>query len=343
MVVVIVACAGARLEAQDWGLKPKTDDWTRHFRLGPVVGLNMSAKFRMSGQFNVSGGNQAGPIGVSGADHIYDDGYVRVDGTGNAQGSTSFWGYNNASQYNPGDRTLTFRSSSSFNLTARAEVDGGAQVGLDMLYGGKLMKSGDALFGWELGFMWMPISTKDTSKLSTTFARTVHVFDTGDIVMPEAPYNGGSSGVGPTIHDIASPGPEETNPGTITGSRALDVTLYSFRLGPSMHWEVNRTFAFSISGGVALGLTTSDYQFNEKILINGGGQASNRGSFGSTETVFGTYANVTLLFHTIEKADIFVGAQFMMLDKVGVSSAGRQASLDLGAGLYLSAGVNWPF
>jgi hypothetical protein len=320
IVVALLACAGDMAKAQDWGEVPEAQDWTRHFRLGPVVGLNLRADFKMDGQFNVSGGSQAGPTGVSGVDHVYDDGYVRVDDTGNAQGYTSYWGYQNASQYDPAKQTLTLRSSSSFNLTHSTHVDGGGQVGLDLVYGGKLMKSGDALVGWEFGFMWMPIHIKDTSELSTTFARTVHVFDTGDLVMPTAPYNGGPDGIGPTIRDIASPGPEETSPGTITGSRTLDVTLYNFRLGPSMHWEVNSWFAFSVGGGAALGLATCDYKFNETIQIADGGQTVNHGSFGDTEVVYGGYAGVTLMFHTIEKADIFIGAQFMMLDKVGVSS-----------------------
>jgi len=309
-------------------------NWTRHFRLGAVVGLNMSADFKMNGTFNVSGSSQPG---------IFDDGYVLTDNTGNAGGYTSNWGYKNGSQYDPANHTLTMYSSSSFNLADSTHEDAGSHVGADLVYGGKIMKSGDAFFNWEFGFMWMPITVRDHRPLSTTFTRSSQVFDTGDILVPEAPYNGGPSGVGPTIHDLASPGPEESSPGTITGSRTLDVTLYNFRLGPSMHWEVNHWFAFSVSGGAAMGLTTCEYEFNETVQINDGGQTPNRGSFENTDTVFGTYVNVTLMFHTIEKADIFIGAQFMMLDKVGVSSEGRRASLDLGAGLYLSAGVNWPF
>lgn len=329
IVVALAAGFGGMVQAQ------VITNWTRHFRLGAVVGLNLSADFKMNGQFNVSGSGQPG---------VYDDGYVRVDETGNAGGYTSFWGYENASQYDATAHTLTLHSASSFNLTDSTHVDDAVPVGLDLVYGGKIMNSGDALFGWEFGFMWMPITVKDNRPLHTTFTRTSQVFDTGDIVMPEAPYNGGASGIGPTIRDIASPGPDETgSPGTITGSRTLDVALYNFRLGPSMHWEVKPWFAFSISGGAALGLATCEYRYRETIQLADGGRTPNRGSFDNTEVVYGTYANVTLMFHTAEQADIFIGTQFMMLDKVGVSAEGRRASLDLGAGFYLSAGVNWPF
>jgi hypothetical protein len=344
LFAVLVAWAGGRAGAQDWLQTAPAPDWTRHFRLGAVVGLDLQAKFKMDGTFNVSGGNQAGPIGVPRAEHIYDDGYVRVDDTGNAGGDTGYWGYDSPAQYDPVNRTLTFHSSSSFTLSDRTSVDSTAQVGLELVYGGNLMKSGDALLGWEFGFVWMPIFLQDNRALATTFSRLTHVFDTGDIVLPEAPYHGGPSGAGePTIRDLASAGTSDSSPGTITGSRALEVTLYNFRLGPTLHWELTRHFAFAISGGAAVGLADCEYKFKERIQITGGGQTSNRGSFSQTDVVYGAYGGVTFLYHTIEKADVFVSAQYLMLDKVGVSAAGRTATLDLGGNLYLSAGVNWPF
>ena len=36
-----------------------TDDWTRHFRIGALVGMNISASFNETGLFNVSGNNVA--------------------------------------------------------------------------------------------------------------------------------------------------------------------------------------------------------------------------------------------------------------------------------------------
>src|SRR5271157_5716032 len=85
------------------------DDWTRHFRVGAVVGLNISASFNEHGLFNISGNNAAGGI--------YDDGYVREDQTGNAGGYTSYWGYNDASQYNAAAQTLSMHSTTSYSLT----------------------------------------------------------------------------------------------------------------------------------------------------------------------------------------------------------------------------------
>ena len=56
-------------------------DWTRHFHIGAIVGLNISANFTTSGQFNINA-----------AAGNYDDGYVHPGN--NAFGQTGNWGYN---------------------------------------------------------------------------------------------------------------------------------------------------------------------------------------------------------------------------------------------------------
>jgi len=71
-------------------IPPHSEDWTRHFQMGAIAALNISAKFHESGDFKISGNDpQHG---------IYDDGYVRTDDTGNAGGYTGYWGYQKASQ-----------------------------------------------------------------------------------------------------------------------------------------------------------------------------------------------------------------------------------------------------
>jgi hypothetical protein len=56
-----------------------------------------------------------------GVDHFYDDGYVRVDATGNAGGQTWFWGYDTASQVQ-GD-TIIFRSVSEGDTGTTTIID----------------------------------------------------------------------------------------------------------------------------------------------------------------------------------------------------------------------------
>jgi hypothetical protein len=333
---LLLSSGGAGLAQQRSG-----DDWARHFRVGAQIGLNISAEFTQSGQSGVSG-NNPGPAGVSGQNHFYDDGYVRVDDTGNAAGFTSFWGYQSAGQHNAGAQTLTFHSAQSFTQSGKSTVDE-AFVGFDLAYGWNL---GPALGGWlglDLGFGLLPIGVEDDRNLTTTARRTVHQFNTGGIVLPDAPYNGGSSGIGPTIPDVATALPDDVVAGTITGARELDVNLYSLRLGPTLQWQLGDRWAIQLSAGGAVGLVDGDYRFNETLRLADGSTAVNRGSKGTSDVVYGGYASALLLWRAVPGGELYLGAQFMSLGNTKVSTAGREAALRLSSGIYVLAGVNWPF
>src|SRR5436309_2792760 len=64
-------------------------DWTKHFRIGLQLALNVKAEF-----------STAGTIDRPSRPGIYDDGYVLPDasGSGGDNPTTTNWGYNNAGQ-----------------------------------------------------------------------------------------------------------------------------------------------------------------------------------------------------------------------------------------------------
>jgi hypothetical protein len=306
-----------------------------------LAGLNLKADFRMSGEFAVSG-SQPGAA-ERGIDHFYDDGYVRVDQTGNSENFTSFWGYNNAEQAIGG--FLTFNSTKSFTAgAATASEDGDLQPGIDLAYGGHLFRFHKALVGWEIGLGWLAVDIEDRNPMTVETIRTVHRYSTGTIVVPTAPYNGGPSGFAqPVIDDLPTVLPDGTTTGTLTGSRTLDVSLYNFRFGPTLHWELPWQFAVQVSAGAAVGYVTGDLRFNETLVLDGGGSAVNRGEFGDDEFLYGGYAGVTLMYHTVENGDFYIGAQYMPLGSATFSGGGREAKLNMSGGIYISAGINWPF
>ena len=131
--------------------------------------------------------------------------------------------------------------------------------------------------------------------------------------------------------------------GTLTGTRTLDADLYSFRLGPTVYWPLSKRWAVEASGGLAMGLVSADYKFNETAVLSDGGQATNSGEIGATDLVYGGYVAATVMYHPASNWDIYLSAQFMPLGDALVGGGGRQARLDLSTGAYLSAGINWPF
>lgn len=327
------------LEAQPY---PYRDDWARHFRIGLLVAFNIKAEFSLSGTIPTASGDP-GPPGVPGVDHLYDDGYVRVDDTGNAGGVTSFWGYDNASQYDPTTGQLVFHNTRGFTTQDNTESASGVNFGFELAYGGRIHDWRRVRLGWEFGYGILPLDLEDHRQEPATFERVVQAFNTGGITLPAAPYQGGPSGIGPVIPDLAYERPSEIVAGTITGTRSIDATLHAFRLGPTVFWRFLPQFAFSGSVGPALGFVNGGYRFNETFVFADGTTAHNSGDDNDPEVVFGGYAAATLLYRVMDTADLYFTAQFMSLGDVDYQSGGRRAELKLGTTVTVSVGVSWPF
>jgi hypothetical protein len=334
--VVWLACAA---RAQD------SDDWTQHLRIGVPVVLGIRAHFNTTGPFTLSG--QPGPAGVSGVNHIYDDGYVKVDATGNAGGYTGYWGYQNASQYNAAAQTLTMHSANSYSTGNGSADENGPNVGIEASYGTDLWRlNREMRIGWEIGAALTPMRIVDNEPLAATVSQSAFTFNTGSIVVPTAPYNGGPGGPGvaePTIHDVATAQPGMTVPGTVTGERKLDLMLYTFRLGPTFTWDFMPRAGLLVSAGPAMGLVSGAYRFDETITTMSGGSIHNSGSIGTLRTVFGGYANAGLLVRVGEGWDLYLGAQYMPLGTVNMNGPGREASLDLRQTEEFTLGMGWSF
>jgi hypothetical protein len=313
-----------------WGIQKlsEDDDWTRHFRIGALVGMNISANFSIKGKFNVNH-----PPGV------YDDGYVLPDSTGNAFNQTGNWGYNNASQLS--GSSLTMHNTTSFTTSGNAKDSGSAFTGFDMAYGGNLFAWGSARVGWDLGFGLLPISITDTHPMSANVAQSTFVFDTGGIVVPGAPYQGGFNRQGEPTISVNSTGSTNNILGTITGSRTLDVTLYTVRLGPSVYWDLNQYFGLSAGAGPAVGIVSGNLKFNE--VVNTSTSVPSKGQIDATDVVYGGYVNASLMYHLVQNGDLYVGVQYMSLGNATISGGGRSGQLNLGGQVYISAGINWPF
>lgn len=319
------------------------EGWTREFRIGAMTTLNVSAQFSTHGTFGAASAAPGAP-GVSGVSHLYDDGFVRVDSTGDAGGVTSWWGYSNPGQYNAKNQTLTFHSTSSTTVHDDRKVDESPSAGLDMAYGGKIYLLGTAKIGWELGFQWQPVGLRDDHPMTAIAQRTVHQFGTAGIVVPQAPYSGSASGLGPSISDVASALPTENAvAGTVSGSRKLDGSLYLFRFGPTVNWALFSRLSVSLSAGGAAGLLDERYSFDESLTFADGSKSNSSGSKGSMNSVLGGYAGATLHFFVQEDADIYIGAQVLSLGHQRYGVGGHEANLNMSEGLQIMAGLHWPF
>jgi len=309
-----------------------TDDWTRHFRIGALVGMNISASF-----------NEAGVFSVNEPPGVYDNGYVHP--SGNAFGTTTDWGYQSATQYDAMTHTLTMLGTTSFSPIrgASMEESGSPFPGFEMAYGDNLWYWKHARVGWELGFGLLPINITANQSTSGQINQNIYTFSTGTIEsMPPPGYLGGSSGSGPAIYSTAVSTNQISSPGTIAGSQSLDVMLYTARLGPSFYWDMTEHIGVSLGAGPAIGVVSGNYKYDETITA-GGVNARNSGKIGGTDVVYGGYVNAAVMYHVVESGDFYIGAQYMPMGDATIGGGGREGRLNLGGQLYFSVGINWPF
>jgi hypothetical protein len=315
---------------------PADDEWTRHFRIGAMVGINISASFNLKSELSFSG--------KEAANGIYDDGYVLVDNTGNEGDLTTFWGYDNASQYDAAHHRLVMHQTSSFSPDGHAgtEENGDPFPGFDLAYGGNLWAWGGARIGWEFGFGLLPINISGNLSASGQVIQKAYGFDTSQIFqMPVPGYRGGPDG-GPWLGSQPDQLADEKVGGTIVGKRTLDVILYTFRLGPTLYWNLNDYLDMAVGGGPALGFVSGRLEYDETITTDTT-SSRNSGHIDGTDVVYGGYVNATLTCHIEEHGDLYVGVQYMPLGDASISGGGREGKLNLGGQVYFTAGINWPF
>lgn len=308
-------------------------DWTKHFRVGMQVTLNIEAEMTSGGFFDI----QTRP-------GRYDDGYVLADATGNPDLTTN-WRYVRDEQWDPLSREMTFRRAESFSTGfSETKKDDSPYIGLELAYGTSITRWGNAIIGWEAGYSFLPISISDSTRAfgDVTVGVFTHEVPAGGDP-PPAPYTGPTSGQGGVVieRDFVR-GESEILDGTARGSRSLDVSLHTLRLGPTIHFDLARRWAVQGGVGPMVGFVTGDYSFDEELTIAGNRQRG-EGEFGGDEFVYGGYAQALLLFHFEEHGDIYAGLQFMGLSGADFEEDGRGAKLNMGATLSFLVGVNWPF
>jgi hypothetical protein len=309
-------------------------DWLFHVRAGGLMGLNIKANFSTSGPLNLAENLPAG---------VYDDGYVRTDQTGNAGGLTSFWGYQNASQVNPDNHTLLMHQTTTFSATTSGSGNDSPYFGAEVAGGGNFWRKEHWRIGWELGCGVLPISIKNQQNLPVNVNRNLITFDTGDIVVPTAPYNGGPSGIGPLINATGTMVGSETLAGTFSGTQTLEATLVAIKLGPTFFWDLSRYVGLQAGVGPAIGVVPGTLKFEETIQLSDGTAPHSSGKVSSTEVTFGGYVNVVATVHVGKNADLYLGGQYLPLGNVSFGGNGRNADLKLDGQINFMAGINWPF
>lgn len=300
-------------------------DWN-HFGLDFRMGFNIKAKFMDGGP----GAAPADPSAGGAVNRRYNDGFVNVDGSGNAGGQTWNWGYQHPSQVS-GD-TLLMHATTTSSATGQSRNDDPIP-GIEFNYVRDLGHEKWGRWGIKAAFGYTEMNLRDTDPMSASGRLITDTYQLHGVSPPMAPYAGSFSGPGAVIGSTPT---RSIAPGTtaIAGNRSMDATLFDFRLGPSVDFNIVKNLAIELSGGLAVGVVDSTFAFAET------------GSSGSTRDAgcqVGAYAEAGLSYRVCQAASLFAGGQFQYLGDFNQSLGGHSAQLDLSQSVFCVFGLRFHF
>ncbi len=302
--------------------------------LGPRFGLNFKASFKNSATFQNPLINPGLVLG--GTDHTYDDGYVRVDASGNLGGVTTFWGYQNASQVVGG--SMEFHA---IQASSRSSANDNPQFGAELIYQrviGSLPAPVGGRWGMEAGFGYTQLDLRH--QRSGFGPVTTDTYPLNGVLPPLAAYNGTFLGPGAVLGDTPV---RTTTLASQSGQHKLSGEMFSLRVGPFAEWNLTSQLSLAASVGLTLAPTTVDYDFTETDTLASGASFGAAGRSSKSKLLYGPYVGGTLRYDFNAQWGMYVGAQFQSLNSLTQSVGSRTGRLDPGATVYGTVGVTFRF
>jgi hypothetical protein len=316
----------------------RADDLNR-FGLNTHIGFNIKADFKGLGGFPAQ--TNPGPES-GGADHVYDNGFNRVDASGNAGGRTWNWGYQAASQVQSG--AIAMSSSSAAGTGQIGDVKDDLQWGAELTYARQLGSNNSYWWGLVAGLSWLNLDLKQDASLSSDVQRLTDTYALDGVIAPLAPYAGTFEGPGPLLGDQPSRRVETIPGGARTaGQYQIEGNLYALRLGLLYESPFNDWVALQLGGGGVGGVIDSEFRVAEQVMLTGVGELARYGSSSKTALVGGAYGEIGLIFHLAEHWSASASVQYQYLSDFSQTTDGKEAHLNLKDTLFLSVGVGARF
>ncbi len=317
-------------------------DSTNRFTLSLRFGLNISAKFKGIGGSLNPANNTPGQ---------YDNGYVLTDISGNAGGQTWNWGYDNSSQVNSVNNTVSFNRTTAVanGNSSSGKSDSGQNTGFELAYDRQLGMKEDwdnMRYGIEAAFNYTPIDINQTTTFGATASQQTDVYGyTPGTTPPSAPYRGSFGGPGFVINTPRTGTSTAVVPNaTVTTQDNFDANLWGLRLGPYVEFPFGKKqqFTLSLSAGLAVGLLDANESWKQTLTI-GGSSTTSHGGGEDFSALWGCYAGLNADYQFTEHWGVAAGVQFEDLGTYSHSFDGREVSLDLSKSIFFLVGISYNF
>jgi hypothetical protein len=310
------------------------------------AGLSIRPAFNIKANFSNLGGapprTDIGPA-ASRENHDYDDGYNRVDSTGNADGTTWYWGYELPSQALE-DGMVSMSSTYAEQGGAISEVTDDPHWGGELTYMREIGWNNSYWYGLVVGLSWHELRFSQDQSFSYAAVRITDTYVLpGDL--PAAPHRGQFEDIdGPELGDTPARSSAPVPGGATTiGTYDYEASAYTLRAGLLFETPFSDSLDLQFGGGVLGTMIDGRFSFRETTVVTSLQPYSTSADQSSTSFAGGGYAEVNLALRVSKGVYAFAGAQYLILTDISQTAAGRKVQLDAKNGIVATAGMNFAF
>lgn len=348
-----LACVGGAATAQERFPVEEMNDGMLKRR--NRFSLKATFNFGIKTEFTSATPNNSGAL-VPGVNRTYDDGFVKVDISGNAGGTTWNWGYDTAGQFTTADPAAPFLGASSLAFHSVSSLaDGQTRGSRDKMTPGFELAYEEVLGRWHISekrrvnigvlatFGYLRLNQRDAGTLAGFAGLTTDKYGTGVVLPPLAPYYGTFGTAGPLLPDVPADRAVAVVAATGTVNNRLDGSLYGFNLGPFIELPLHDRVSLTLGGGLGVVYASTTYTYSETVVVPGVVTASRSGRVSADDWLFSAIARANLYVALSEAWSWELGLAYQYAGNSRSSVQGKSSNLMLDGILTINTGLNYAF
>ena len=352
-----LACVGGTAFGQERFPVEVTDDSMlkrrNRFSLKATFNFNIKTDFTSATANNSGSFPRVGP-----ENRTYDDGFVKVDISGNAGATTWNWGYNTAGQFTAADGTLAAPNTGAPSLafhSVASLADGATRGSKDKMVPGFELAYEEVLGRFHIsekrrvniGILatagYLRLGQRDSGPLAGLVGLTTDKYLPGGVLPPLAPYAGSFGAAGPLLPD--APVERAVTAVAATGSvlNKLDGSLYGFNIGPFIEIPLHDRVSLTLGGGLGVVYANTTYTFSETVVVPGVVTATRSGRVSAGDWLFSGIARANLYVALNEAWSWELGLAYQYAGNSRSTVQGKSSNLKLDGIMTVNTGLNYAF
>ncbi|MGE3308711.1 MAG: hypothetical protein AB7O66_01985 [Limisphaerales bacterium] len=309
-------------------------------------GVLLNTKVNFKGLGAHPAGSQPGPATGGSFDRTYDNGFNRVDNSGNANNTTVNYGYQTTSQIGAAGVTLT--SASAESSVALEDAGAFIEPSANLEYRGSLGSWGESDWGVLLGVGYQTVNQNVAGSFVTDASVIEDRFSLGAGVaredLPPAPFSGTASSDVPRISSEPFRALR-----TVPGARRLDGSwkftseFIPITGGLYFEFQVAGRLNAIASAGLLAAFVNAELRYQETSTVGVLPPVQDDGADGTNDFILGGFVQLGVDWALWENASLVAGARWQPAQEFNHSVEGRTVELDFSVAFAVHAGFSFRF